>query len=680
MTVEAAGDVSEGEGAQTGLVAVVGVDTEGIIVHVSPGITDLLGWAEDELPGRPLRVLVPDRFHEPHTAGFSRFAETGQLGLVGRSLALPALTATGDERDIELVLSIPSRSDPAAVVGVLRPRARYESEAADRRRVELALSARGMGVWTHRPATGEVIWDEQMERLHGFEPGTFSGRYDNHDDHIHPDDQKVIRAQVEEAMRTGDRFDFRCRVRRCDDEEAWLEGSGVPIVDSAGELVELTGICYDITEDVRARDELEERVRHGALAGAVGRAFVSHEDLDEKLQRTAEAIVEHLRAAFARVWVLPDNSDVLELRASAGLYTHLDGDHSRVRVGDLKIGRIADTAEPHLTNNVADDPLVDTDWARQTGMESFAGYPLVVGDRRVGVLALFAQHRLEKSTLRALGAIADTVAIGIEQARTANEVLELYDQTRRHAAAVEEALLERARVAELLQQSLLPPSLPEIDGFELEGRYRSGVEEVGGDFYDVFPLSGTRWGFMVGDICGRGPEAARFTALARHSLRTALMLGHEPAAALAALNAALLRSNNDGRFCTAVCGIIVADEDQSTVRLGVAGHPPPLHAHADGSVTRIAGTGTLLGVFSEATFGQTSIELQPEDGLVLYTDGVTEARRGSDMFGVDGLEDLLSETGQREAKVIVDAIVEAVAGYDDAAADDDLAIVVIKRL
>ena len=137
------------------------------------------------------------------------------------------------------------------------------------------------------------------------------------------------------------------------------------------------------------------------------------------LQGCAEAIVSNLDAAFARIWTLDAATNVLELRASAGQYTHIDGPHGRVPVGKFKIGLIAEERKPHFTNAVVDDPRVgDPDWARRNGLVSFAGYPLLLDDRVVGVIAMFARHPLSASTLDALSVVATTAAVGIERKET----------------------------------------------------------------------------------------------------------------------------------------------------------------------------------------------------------------------------------------------------------------------
>ncbi|MGH7874000.1 MAG: ATP-binding protein, partial [Candidatus Binatia bacterium] len=139
---------------------------------------------------------------------------------------------------------------------------------------------------------------------------------------------------------------------------------------------------------------------------------------EEFLRGCAEAIVRHLDAAFARIWTLNEEKNVLELRASAGMYTHLDGPHSRIQVGKLKIGLIAQEKKPHLTNEVPIDPRVsDKAWAHDEGMVSFAGYPLIAQDRVVGVMAMFARQSLSAATLDTLASVADSIAQNIERKR-----------------------------------------------------------------------------------------------------------------------------------------------------------------------------------------------------------------------------------------------------------------------
>ncbi len=204
-----------------------------------------------------------------------------------------------------------------------------------------------------------------------------------------------------------------------DGKERPIDDSAAPIRDAEGRIVGSVLVFRDISERKRSEAALTERVRLLSLSAAVGAALVQADGLAAMLQRCAEALVGRLDGAFARIWTLNPQGDVLELRASAGLYTHLDGPHSRVAVGSYKIGLIAQERRPHLTNKVMGDPRVsDQEWARREGMIAFAGYPLVVDDRLVGVMAMFARKALSETTLEAMAAVADEIAVGIDRKAT----------------------------------------------------------------------------------------------------------------------------------------------------------------------------------------------------------------------------------------------------------------------
>jgi PAS domain S-box-containing protein len=180
--------------------------------------------------------------------------------------------------------------------------------------------------------------------------------------------------------------------------------------------------------------EIAEQGCLAALGSDMGVILTQGDGLETMVQSCASVLVKHLGAAFVRIWTLSEGSSVLELQASAGMYTHTNGGHARVPVGSFKIGRIAQSRRPHLTNGVLGDPEIsDPAWAKREGMVAFAGYPLIVEDRLVGVAALFARKPLAESTLKALSSIADESALGIERKR-AEEALRGSEQRFRIAA------------------------------------------------------------------------------------------------------------------------------------------------------------------------------------------------------------------------------------------------------
>lgn len=563
----------------------------------------------------------------------------------------------------------------------LGERLRRETERMHRQRLELAMTAAKAGMWTFHIPTGQVTWDALLEEAHGVAAGSFAGSFEAFVERIHPDDRESTLATIDAAVRERSRFEVSYRTIGDDGSNHWIEGAGMPFLDESGELYVMAGVGRNVSARVQDRELLERRATNAALGADIGRALVAVGAIEERLQRTVEAIVEHLDVAFARIWTLHDGDDTLVLRASSGMYTHLDGEHARIAVGTFKIGRIAARRRSHVNNDVVNDSEIsDPDWARRTGMQAFAGFPLLLGDRCVGVIGVFSRSVFADDVVETLAAVTDSIAVAIAQDEQSKRALELLEETRRQREYAERLLADRQRVASVLQASLLPPELPEVDGLEIAAVYRSGVEDVGGDFYDLLPLGGGRWAFMMGDVCGRGPEAARLTALSRHTLRTAFLLGRGPAGALAALDRALHTADNDGRFCTVACGVLTFDDGALEVRVGVGGHPPPFTLRADGSIERVRRTGPLLGVVLGAQYAEHRLSLTAGDSLILYTDGVIEARGDGGLYGLDRLENEIGSHVGAPASDLVANLLGSVSSYDNGLVRDDLAILALRRV
>jgi signal transduction histidine kinase/ActR/RegA family two-component response regulator len=194
-------------------------------------------------------------------------------------------------------------------------------------------------------------------------------------------------------------------------------------------LSALAGQVGQFLERKRREARDEEQARLAAFGRDVGLALNRGDPIPDMLHRCAEAMVQHLHGAFARVWTLNEAEGVLELQASAGMYTHTDGPRARVPLGQYEIGRIAQERRPHRTNAVVGDPLfsLDQEWARSEGLVAFAGYPLLVEDRVVGVMALFARRPLSDTTLDAMASVANAIALGVERKR-AEEALREADR------------------------------------------------------------------------------------------------------------------------------------------------------------------------------------------------------------------------------------------------------------
>ncbi len=248
-----------------------------------------------------------------------------------------------------------------------------------------------------------------------------------------------------------------------------------------------------------------------------------------------------------------------------------------------------------------------------------------------------------------------------------------------------EAEHERERLQVLvstLQRSLLPPALPDVPGLETAAHYHfASRNEVGGDFYDLFPLSRDRWGLFLGDVSGKGADAAAVTSLIRYTLRAAAVYDPDPGTVLSTLNDALREEfeRDDGHFCTVIFGLLTPDGDGFTLSLASGGHPLPLLIRADGTASYppVPG-GPLIGLFDPAAFTATMLRLGPGDTLLLYTDGLTEARTGPgrDRYGDQALHAFAASIAPATASAAVRAIIALLDSFGDGL-DDDIAVLAL---
>jgi sigma-B regulation protein RsbU (phosphoserine phosphatase) len=322
-------------------------------------------------------------------------------------------------------------------------------------------------------------------------------------------------------------------------------------------------------------------------------------------------------------------------------------------------------------------------------MRFYAGAPLITaeGDNLGAVFVLDTRPRqVSAQEVVTLQDLAGLVVDALELRLAARRAFELEAERRDIEGGKR---LRAEELARTLQQSLLPPHLPDVPGVDIGARYlpAAGGAQVVGDFYDVFQAGKNSWGIVMGDVCGMGVEAAQITLLARHTLRAAAMRDTAPSRILEVLNQALAdRASQQAneieseRFLTAAYLTLRPIRDGVNVALCSAGHTPVLLRRADGVVSTVGDPGTILGLFATAELGlhDTNVRLYPNDMLLLYTDGVTEARHGREFFGDERLYQLLHNAVDLDADALAARIANDAVGFSGGALHDDTAVLVIR--
>ena len=405
------------------------------------------------------------------------------------------------------------------------------------------LHSVGGGIYTLDAAGACVFMNRAAAAMFGYTPEECLGR-DVHAllHHSRPDGSPYPREQcpIYRTLKSGGNADLK-------DDTLWHR-DGTPIsvdcaIRSFGVGTESAGVTvtlYELTERKRTEAALDERARVASLTAEVALALTRGDSLPAVLGLCTEAIVRHLDAAFARIWTLNAQGDTLELRASAGLYTHINGAHARVPVGKFKIGWIAQERQPHLTNSVPNDPRVaDHEWARREHLTSFAGYPLIVDGELTGVVALFARHDLMPDTLTALASVANSIALGIKrkeeeeavresQARnkaileTALDCVIMIDQESRilewnPAAETTFGLARSEALGRQLPETIIPPLLREAHRAGMKRYLETGKGPVIGKRIEITGLRADGTEFPVELAVNRihGTGATLFTATLR---------------------------------------------------------------------------------------------------------------------------------------------------------------------
>ncbi len=478
--------------------------------------------------------------------------------------------------------------------------------------------------------------------------------------------QRRVARRLEGQVAPG----YRVRMRHREGRTLELELAGVPL-EIEGEL-QLVVVARDVTARARAETEREQLLSQTRFLAEASAAF--DEELDE--ERTLQSL------ARLSVRELADTCVIL-----------LGSSFGRVR----RVAAVArDPEDERLLQELNSDyPIAERSAHPLFQVLRSGTSRLVVHDQGVEELGQDERHRklISAFTMRssvlvplsARGRTLGVMALGFAGVVGEEMVALLEDLGRRAALAMDNARLyqERAAAARTLQRSLLPPDLPEIPGMQIAARYVAAGEgnEVGGDFYDCFATGGGDWAVVMGDVCGKGPEAAVVTALARYTMRASATLHSErPSRVLSDLNEAIRRQTQDHRFCTVLYVSLSPAENGVSACVATGGHPLPLVLRADGTVHAAGRPGTLLGILSDPEISTETVELGPGDAMILYTDGVTEASPLDDAFGPDHLASFVAGCAGADASVIAGRIQDAALEIQGGVARDDVAVLVVRVL
>jgi PAS domain S-box-containing protein len=599
-----------------------------------------------------------------------RSAVVAPLAARARTLGTISVLRTGDHQpydqdDVEIVCELARRAalaiDNARLFGELQRLDSLQqailSNLAEAITVE---NAHGQTVFANS-AAAELFHLTGPEQITGAAPGELAATFlifDEQAREVSLDDlpgRRLFRGESPEPMLVRN-------IVRATGEERWLIIRSSPIRDPVtGEVVLAANVFENITEVKRV--QLAE-----SFMAQASRVLASSMDYGETLQRIARLAVPQIAAGCA-IDLVDEQGEIRQVAVhhadpdKRALASELGRRFRRTIDGPGQVAEVIRTGETRVFASGEDKALLrhalDAEHERMLralNATTVIIVPLLSGVQTLGAITLISSQSLHRPS-------------GLD--------LSLAERLgRRAGTAVENARLytARARIAHTLQRGLLPESLPAVPGAEVRARYHAAGElnEVGGDFYDVFPR-GEDWVLVIGDVVGKGARAAGVTALARHTLRAAAMGGASSEDMLRLLHRALCEQPSGADMCTVCLAELKPAADPRRLRLALAGHPPPLLMRG-GEVRQVGRPGTLLGVIEPVRVCITELELEAGDTLLMYTDGVLDAGRSGTPLGERGLVELCRAAAEVALEQLLEDIERAALERASGSPRDDIAL------
>jgi PAS domain S-box-containing protein len=661
--------------------AIIAKTLDGIITDWNRGAKKIYGYSAQEVLGKPINILVPpDRPNE-----IPMILERLRRGEAIEHYETVRVAKDGRRLDISLTIS-PIRNSAGKIVGA----STIARNITERKRAEEALkeSERLYRTVIEQATENIFLVDAETRRIvesnsafqetlgYTEEELRSMTLYD-----IVAADRKSIDSNIRLILEQKQRSVGERKYRRKDGSLVDVEVSVSTILRNGRET--LCDVAHDITESKR-REEAQR------FLAEVGATLSSSLDYRATLASVARLAVPRL-ADWCAVDIVEEDGtlerlaveheDLQKVQLAHELQERYPPDPETPQ-GLLRVLRSGQSEfYPDITDEMMVAAARDAEHLRlmrELGFVSLIFVPLVARGRTLGVITL----------------------VSAESGRRYKEAdLELAEELARHAAlAVDNARLYKGRVqvARTLQEGLLPSRLPEVPGVEVGLRYVSAGEvDVGGDFYDLFNTRmadqngssepSSSWGIVIGDVSGKGAEAAAMLAFARYTLRTLATRESCPSTILSSLNEAMLhqrRECGDHKFCTVAYVRLETEGNKAqgarfTVSRG--GHPPPFLLRTDGSIYKVGEPGRVIGVFEDVKLTEQEASLAPGEALILYTDGVVEARSPDGLFfGEERLKAILHSSVALDASTIASRIEDAVLNFQEQDPRDDVAVLVLR--
>lgn len=660
--------------------AFVTFDERGTVLEWNRCAEERFGYAREEAIGRPLNeLIVPERYVEAYRNGIRRACETGAVGPVRRALAVEAVRRDGSELPVEVSVSVVwENGGPLfhAWIHDVSERADLLREFDAQRRgrepgfgqildsLAEAVTIRDSHdhiLYANRAAVDSMGF-ASLEEMQRHPPQSILEDYVVHDEHGRRVTMDTIPSVRLLAGEPAEPLVIRT-IHRSTGELRWELLKSAPLHDDRGNPVAAVTIIEDITRERVA--ELRDRF----LARAT-ETLMSSLDYEETLRNVAWLAVPEIadwcsvdlvdeRGARRHVGVAHPDPAKLELAELVRRFEPAELDPQ------LGIGRVLRTGRSELYQDISDEML-----ERRAVNEEHLRLLLSLGFRSVLLVPMTAQGRT-------LGVMTMVTAESLR--RFDEDDREFVEQiAARAAVAVENSRLATARreTAHTLQSSLLPDVVPRIDGWSIATLYRAAQPaaevEVGGDFYDFY-AGEDAWMVLLGDVAGKGIEAASVTSLVRHGARFLTSYEQSPGQILARLGDAL---HEQPRLwlCTALCARL----HREAAVIASAGHPGPLIVRVDGRVREVGTSGPILGAWSDQAPADRWVPIGPDETLFLYTDGVIDTRGAHERFGLPRLKRLLAEHAGRAPDELLAELEAALERFQVGPQADDTAALALR--